>query len=287
MLEGILVKWGYQPVVTQDGIAAWDVLRKPGAPSLAALDWNMPGITGLEICRRVREQSTSNPPYIILLTARGAKADIVDGLEAGANDYVLKPYDSNELRARIRVGQRMVQLQAELNHARETLAHEAAHDALTGAFNRRAILEVLDREISRSKRSGGTFSIGIIDLDHFKRVNDTFGHPAGDGVLRSIVATLNSNLREYDCLGRYGGEEFIVIAPGSIGTKAEGLYERLCAKMASTPVACGSRTIRITASIGVAVGTGEGDCEKLLGAADAALYQAKANGRNCVVYSMA
>ena len=140
-----------------------ELLQKPDAPGLLVLDWNMPGVDGIEICRRLREKETTNPPYIILLTARGEKKDIVEGLEAGANDYVCKPYDKNELRARIRVGERMVQLQAELGHAREALIHEAMHDPLTGVFNRRAILEALDKEIARSKRSGRDFSIGLVD----------------------------------------------------------------------------------------------------------------------------
>jgi diguanylate cyclase (GGDEF)-like protein len=285
ILEAILIKWGYDPVVTNDGSAAWDVLQKPGAPNLVALDWNMPGMTGLEVCCRVREKGTSNPPYIILLTARGEKADIVEGLEAGANDYVLKPYDGDELRARIRVGQRMVELQTQLNSARDALFHEATHDSLTGVFNRRAIYEALNREFARSKRSEVPFSIGLVDLDHFKRINDTYGHQAGDEVLCAVVKILQSNLREYDCIGRYGGEEFLIVAPGSPGTKAEGLYDRLCDTIASKAVFTNSGAAGISVSIGVAGGANQKTSDSIILSADSALYRAKGEGRNRVVYS--
>jgi two-component system cell cycle response regulator len=284
ILEAVLKKWGYQPVVTTDGSAAWEILQSEDAPSLLALDWNMPGMTGLEICRRVRERRTSKPPYIILVTARGEKTDIVEGLEAGANDYVSKPYDNDELRARIRVGQRMVEIQSELNDARDALLHEAMHDSLTGVFNRRAILGALKQEIARSKRSGETFSIGLIDVDHFKQVNDTYGHQTGDEVLCALVKCVQSNLRESDSLGRYGGEEFLVIAPSSSGTKAEGLYDRLCNNIALSPVFTSSGLVVISASIGVAGGTGQVTSESVIAAADSALYRAKAEGRNRVVY---
>ena len=285
ILEGVLKKWGYQPVVASDGNAAWEVLQKPDAPSLVVLDWKMPGMDGLEVCRRVRERSTSNPPHIILLTARGDKADIVEGLEAGANDYVSKPYDNDELRARIRVGQRMVEVQSELNDARNALIHEAMHDSLTGVFNRRAILGALKQEIARSKRSEATFSIGLIDLDHFKQVNDTYGHQTGDEVLCAAVKCFQSNLREYDSIGRYGGEEFLIVAPGSNGTKTEVLYDRLCNDVALSPIFTTSGLVVISVSIGVAGGTGQVTSDSVIASADSALYRAKADGRNRVVYS--
>lgn len=285
ILEGALKKWGYQPVVTSDGSAAWELLQNPEAPILALLDWSMPGLDGLEVCRRVRARSTSKPPYIILLTARGEKADIVEGLEAGANDYISKPYDNDELRARIRVGQRMVELQSELNDARDALTHEATHDPLTGVFNRRAIFEALKKEIARSRRSAATFSIGLIDLDHFKQVNDIYGHQTGDEALCAVVKCLQSNLREYDSIGRYGGEEFLIVAPGSNGTKTEGLYERLCNNIALSPVFTSSGVVVISVSIGVAGGTGQEASDSIIAAADSALYLAKADGRNRVVYS--
>jgi diguanylate cyclase (GGDEF)-like protein len=241
---------------------------------------------GLEICRRLRESEVPNPPYVILLTARGEKGDIVKGLEAGANDYVAKPYDNEELQARIRVGQRMLEMQSRLLEARDALAHQAMHDPLTGVFNRRAILDRLGREISRAKRENGSLSVGMFDIDRFKNINDTHGHLAGDEALVAFTRCIQDGLREYDCVGRYGGEEFLVIAPGSMGLNKESLYERLRARIAESVITTNAGTVSLTVSIGVAPGTGRSTVDALLAAADAALYQAKAGGRNRVVYAV-
>jgi diguanylate cyclase (GGDEF)-like protein len=284
ILTAILKKWGHDPIITEDGNAAWDALQQPDSPKLVLLDWNMPGMEGLELCRRLRENVSSNPPYIILLTGRVEKADIVQGLEAGANDYVTKPYDREELQARIRVGQRMLDMQASLLEARNSLEYQAMHDPLTGIFNRRAILDRLKAEISRAKREGGRLSIGMCDLDHFKKVNDTCGHQAGDEALVAFTRCIQANLRDYDCVGRYGGEEFLVIAAGSRGQNEDALYERLRAKIADAVIKTKAGDISITVSIGVAPGTDQSTVETLVAAADAALYRAKANGRNRVAY---
>jgi len=285
ILTAVLKKWGFDPVVTEDGRAAWDVLQQPDAPPLILLDWNMPGMDGLEICRRLREIGSSNPPYVILLTARGEKGDIVQGLEAGATDYVSKPYDNEELQARIRVGQRMLELQSHLLEARDALAHQATHDFLTGVFNRRAIRDRLKQEILRAGREKENLSVGMLDIDHFKDINDTYGHQAGDEALLVFTQCIQGGLREYDCVGRYGGEEFLVIAPGSIGLKSENLYERLRARIAGAEIATNAGSISLTVSIGVAPGTSQSLVDVLLAAADTALYQAKAGGRNRVVYA--
>jgi len=286
ILTAILKKWGHDPVITEDGNAAWDALQQPDAPKLVLLDWNMPGMEGLELCRRLRNNESSNPPYIILLTGRVEKADIVQGLEAGANDYVTKPYDREELQARIGVGQRMLDMQASLLEARNALEYQAMHDPLTGIFNRRAILDRLKAEISRAKREGGRLSIGMCDLDHFKKVNDTCGHQAGDEALVAFTRCIQANLRAYDCVGRYGGEEFLVIAAGSKGQSEESLYERLRAKIADAVIKTKAGDISITVSIGVAPGTDQSTVETLVAAADAALYRAKANGRNRVAFAI-
>jgi diguanylate cyclase (GGDEF)-like protein len=285
ILTAVLKKWSFDPVVTEDGGAAWDVLQRPDAPRLILLDWNMPGMDGLEICRRLREIGSSDPPYVILLTARGEKGDIVQGLEAGANDYVAKPYDNEELQARIRVGQRMLELQFHLLEARDALAHQATHDFLTGVFNRRAIRDRLKQEISRAGREKESLSVGMLDIDHFKNINDTYGHQAGDEALVAFTRCIQDGLREYDCVGRYGGEEFLVIAPGSMGLNKESLYERLRARIAEAVITTNAGMMSLTASIGVAPGTGQSTVDALLAAADAALYQAKAGGRNRVVYA--
>jgi len=285
ILTAILKKWGFDPVVTEDGGKAWEVLQQPDAPRLILLDWNMPTMDGVEICRRLREIVSSNPPYVILLTARDEKGDIVQGLEAGANDYVAKPYDSRELQARIRVGQRMLEMQANLLEARDALEHQAMHDFLTGVFNRRAIRDRLKQEMARAGREKENLSIGMLDIDHFKNINDTYGHQAGDEALIAFTRRIQDGLREYDCLGRYGGEEFLVIAPRSCGSPGESLYERLRARIAGAAIATNAGSISLTVSIGVAPGTGHSNVDALLAAADAALYQAKAEGRNRVVYA--
>ena len=287
ILTAMLRKWGFDPVVAADGDAAWDLLKKPGAPRLLLLDWNMPGLDGLQVCRRVREIALRNPPYVILLTARDEKCDIVQGLEAGANDYVAKPYDKDELLARIRVGQRMLELQANLMEAREALEHQATYDALTEILNRRAVLGRLAQEISRAKRDQGNFSVGMFDIDHFKTINDTHGHLAGDEALVSFARCVQAGLRDYDIFGRYGGEEFLVIAPGSMGHDRESLYERLRARVADNTIVTPAGPLTMTVSIGVAPGTGFSTVDGLIADSDAALYRAKAEGRNRVAYAAA
>lgn len=285
ILEGVLKKWGYQTEVAVDGAVAWEALQRPDAPNLLVLDWNMPGLDGIEVCRRIRAVGASNPPYVILLTARGEKADIVKGLDAGANDYISKPYDNDELCARLRVGQRMLELQLELNQARDALAHEAMYDSLTGCLNRRAVLDVLKKELARAKRGSEKLSIGLCDIDHFKMVNDTYGHQVGDEVLREFVRCVRDNLREYDHIGRYGGEEFLIVAPGSRGLKKEGLYERLCERIAGNMVITKAGPIAVTVSIGAAGEQDSDTVDELLAAADAALYHAKKHGRNRVAFA--
>ena len=285
ILTAILKKWEFDPVAAGDGGAAWEILQQPDAPRLILLDWNMPGLDGLAVCRRLRACESRNPPYVILLTARDEKGDIVQGLEAGANDYVSKPYDNAELKARIRVGQRMLELQSHLMEARDALVHQATYDPLTEILNRRAILERLTQEISRAKREGKSLSVGMCDIDHFKVVNDHYGHQAGDEALIAFTRRIQNRLRDYDSFGRYGGEEFLVIAPGSLGHSGESLYERLRAGVADAEIPTTAGTLSLTVSIGVAPGTGLSTVDALLAVADAALYQAKAEGRNRVVYA--
>ncbi len=285
ILEAILKKWGLEPTVVSDGLAADALLELPDAPPLVLLDWNMPGLEGPEVCRRLRRRETSNPPYVILLTARGDKGDIVKGLDAGANDYVSKPYDSEELRARIGVGTRMLELQADLARARDALAYQASHDALTGLPNRRAVLESLERELARAARENGAVSVGVCDLDHFKSVNDTWGHPVGDQVLTAFARLAKGCLRAYDVVGRYGGEEFLLIAPGAQAAVESDVFERLCRTVAASPVTTDAGIVSFTVSIGVAGIRGKGCGEAVLAAADAALYRAKAEGRNRVWYA--
>ncbi len=285
MLSAVLKKWGFETIEAADGAAAWQLLEQPRAPRLLVFDWNMPEMNGLELCRRIRAIETSDPPYIILLTARSDMQDIVKGLDAGANDYVVKPYDNEELRARLGVGRRMLELQAELNRTRNALAHEASHDALTRLLNRKAILDVLNLELQRAKRTKKRLCLGMFDIDHFKTINDQFGHQVGDDVLVGFSERLTTNMRDYDSLGRYGGEEFIVVAPdGDAQMNSQAPFERLRKEIAREPFNTRAGSIKVTVSIGVTSSDGSHSMDQALAAADNALYQAKQGGRNQVVF---
>ncbi len=280
MLESLLGKWGFEVQAVTDGCRAYEALTQAGAPRLAILDWEMPGMDGVQVCRKIREIETDDPPYLIMLTSHGDRDDVVEGLDAGANDYIAKPFYRAELRARVDVGCRMLELRAQLKHARDALAYEAMHDPLTGIFNRRAILSMLRKELARAAREDKPLSVGLCDIDHFKQVNDTYGHQTGDDVLCGLVQRVQGALRSYDHFGRYGGEEFLVLVPGATGAAESNLYERLRAAVANDAIHTRSGAVAITVSIGVAEGTGEAAMDAVLAAADAALYRAKSEGRN-------
>ena len=232
VLAAVLKKQGYEVLETVNGAEAWAAVREPDAPRLVILDWMMPEMDGPEIVRRLRSLQTDRPPYVIMLTSKDEKADVIAGLDAGANDYLAKPYDAGELRARVEVGRRMVEMQTALIESREALAHQATHDPLTGLMNRRAILDQLHNELSRAGRHDYTLAIGVCDIDHFKQVNDTYGHQTGDDVLCGFTRIIQDNSRKYDLIGRYGGEEFLVITPEFGGPASEEVYERLCERVA-------------------------------------------------------
>jgi len=284
VLAGVLQKEGHEVEATVNGAEAWQALQQPGAPALVILDWTMPEMDGPEVVRRVRALETDRPPYILMLTTRGDKADIIAGLEAGANDYLAKPFDPGELRARIEVGRRMVEIQAAFIASRETLAHQATHDPLTGMLNRRAILEKLEEELARAGRHGDLLAIGMCDVDHFKQVNDTYGHQTGDDVLGGLARVLSKSLRPYDSVGRLGGEEFLVIAPVKARTDSVSLFERLCVRAAENTMTTRSGVLSVTVSIGVACAAAGSTVDQILEAADAALYRAKNEGRNRVAH---
>jgi two-component system, cell cycle response regulator len=287
LLTAMVTKWGYDPMVAEDGGEAWAALQQPDRPRLVLLDWNMPVLDGLDVCRRLRALDLPDPPYVILLTGRTEKGDLVHGLEAGANDYVAKPYNHEELQARLQVGKRTLALQARLLTTQEQLKGLAARDPLTGILNRRTILERLAEELSRAARQHGGLTVAMCDVDHFKAVNDTYGHQAGDDVLRGFTAAVQAHLRKYDIGGRYGGEEFLVIAPGVHDGGDVGLFERLCARISRVALPTTRGAISITVSIGVASADADSTVDTLLAEADAALYRAKAEGRNRVAYGPA
>ena len=214
LLERLLPTWGYEVSTATNGNEAWALLQEPERPALALLDWSMPGVQGPEICRRLRAEAREPYVYVLLLTAKHQQEDMVEAIQAGADDFVRKPFDRAELQARLWAGRRIVDMQAELARTREVLRTQALHDVLTGLWNRRAILDALERELARARRGSLPVAVALLDLDHFKRVNDTYGHAAGDSVLKEAAARMAGTVRPYDPIGRYGGEEFLVILPG-------------------------------------------------------------------------
>jgi two-component system, cell cycle response regulator len=287
ILQTWLESWGYRVMLAVDGAEAWRMLQEYQRPHLLILDWIMPGMNGVELCRRIRERDQLPYQYILLVTAKDGTQDLVDGLEAGADDYLSKPFNRSELRARLRTGQRILSLQDEQIKASERLQFQATHDGLTGTWNRNAILEVLRHECERSERGSGSTGIIMLDLDHFKKVNDTYGHVAGDQVLKEAVKRIHEVVRAYDSVGRYGGEEFLIVLPDCDKDHVEKCAERVRARIECAPIPFNGREIPVTASLGAAVvNTPLSIAKEALEAADAALYSAKNGGRNRVVIKL-
>jgi diguanylate cyclase (GGDEF)-like protein len=282
LLHATLERLGHEVVAVSDGASAIEVLLAPDAPRLAILDWMMPGMNGLEVCRAIRERASAYV-YVLLLTARDTPEDVVTGLEAGADDFLTKPFEANELRARLRSGARMLDLLTNLVEVQEALKVQATVDHLTGIWNRRMVLEQLDREVNRARHEKRPFAVAIVDVDRFKSINDTHGHRIGDVVLRFTANALKSQLRQYDFVGRFGGEEFLVLLPGCDAASARAVGERMRDFIASQQATVGADSVQVTVSVGVAVTlNGSATADALVEAADAALYRAKDGGRNRV-----
>ena len=279
MLRTLLRKWGYDAVMAHNGNEALQILEGTDAPRLAVLDWMMPGVDGVQICRRVRSTHPDPYIYILLLTARTESHDLVEGMDAGADDYLTKPFNAQELRVRIRAGRRILDLQ-------DALHRQATHDGLTGLLNRNSILNRVREEVARNHREGRPVAVLMVDIDRFKAVNDTHGHLAGDEVLREAAARMSAVARCYDGVGRYGGEEFLIVLPGCDTPSAVIQAERLREAIAATPFAIPQRDLIVTCSVGVASSARLAG-ELLVRHADEALYQAKSNGRNRVRWALA
>ncbi len=284
ILKAVLVRWGYHVTTACDGLEAWDVLAQENSPRLAVLDWMMPGLAGPEIVAKVRQEKTGPYTYLILLTGRSDRNDIVAGMEAGADDYITKPFDQHELNVRIRAGKRILDLQKRLLEAQVKLQRQATHDALTDVLNRRAIMDRLEAELNRGGRLATSVAAILVDLDHFKNINDTYGHQVGDEVLRESARRMRSVLRNYDTVGRYGGEEFLIVLSNCFGVDAQHAAERMRGILAATSVQCAGVDVAVTASFGVSVTSASCalDPDTMVYAADMALYRAKDGGRNRV-----
>jgi diguanylate cyclase (GGDEF)-like protein len=282
MLQDLLESWGYEVVLAADGHQAQHILANDDAPRLAILNCFMPGLDGLELCGLIRAHKRRYV-YTILLGAADQQSDVLKGFELGADDYLCKPFEDFELRARIKVGERILRSHEELAEARESLQFLASHDPLLRLWNRRAILDLLSKELSRADRLQTPLCVFFIDLDSFKRVNDSYGHLVGDDVLRSAAEKMSGAVREYDHVGRFGGEEFLVVLPNCNAEMAQEVAERVRQRIGDEPIVIAPVKVNVTASIGVAQWRAGQGFRDLIHRADQAMYRAKNNWRNRVV----
>jgi len=283
LLEKILQRSGYDVIAVENGRQAAEQLCQPDGPRLALLDWMMPELDGPGVCREVRRHRKLSYVHMILLTSKESKQHIVQGLQSGADDYVVKPCDPQELEARLRTGLRILELEDQLVEAREDMRFKASHDPLTGLFNRGVIMDLLGRELARTHREQGCTTMLLGDVDHFKKVNDAYGHAAGDDVLREVARRLLSSVRSYDFVGRFGGEEFLIVLNNCNASFAFARAEQIRKAVANSPVQTSRGPVAVTMSFGVlsSADWGVRPVEELLHETDLALYASKAAGRNC------
>jgi diguanylate cyclase (GGDEF)-like protein len=287
LMRRILEKFGYEVIVAEDGRRAAEILSQPDGPRLALVDWMMPELDGISLCREVRSHQTDDSYiYILLLTSKQNSEDVVIGLEAGADDYITKPCQPAELRARLHTGRRILSLEQNLIEAREEMRFRATRDALTMLWNRSSILSLTRDELQRSARDRTPLSILLCDVDHFKSINDNYGHLIGDLVLQELSNRLTSAVRNYDAVGRYGGEEFLILLSDCSQADVEARCEDIRIAVGSAPIKTTDGTVKASISIG-AVTCGYADAnlpiDRILARADRALYRAKAEGRNRTV----
>lgn len=290
LMERMLQKSGYEVVTADNGQEAARILSRVGGPRLALIDWMMPGLDGPNVCRVIRDRHDDSYVYMVLLTSKQSSGDVVQGLEAGADDYLTKPCHPAELRARLHTGRRVLQLEDKLVEAREKMRFKATHDSLTLLWDRGGILSLLQSELSRSAREYSPVSLLLCDVDHFKRVNDTYGHQVGDEVLQEVSKRLKDAVRSHDAVGRYGGEEFLIVM-GATGTiELQERAEQIRSAISCLPFLTAYGMLEISISIGAITIEGWNksvSIEPFLKDVDDALYRAKAAGRDRVIYTVA
>lgn len=288
LMERILQQSAYEVISVENGRQAVHELAREGGPRLALIDWMMPELDGPNVCREVRNRHDDLYVYILLLTSKESSEDIVKGLEAGADDYLTKPCHPAELRARLHTGRRILQLEDKLVEAREEMRFKATHDALTSLWDRGAILALLRSELSRSGRSRSPVSLLLCDIDHFKKINDKYGHQTGDEVLEEVSTRLLDGVRSHDAVGRYGGEEFLILLNGCNSEDLRDRAEDIRGSISRFPVSTTHGPIGVSISMG-AITIEDWNTsipiEQFLKQADMALYRAKAAGRNRVDYA--
>jgi two-component system, cell cycle response regulator len=280
-----LRRGGHDVTACEDGDDAWRrATAEDGDHDMMILDWMMPGIDGLELCRRIRRRTDRPYVYLIVMTVKGSPEDVVAGLDAGADDYLVKPFSWEELDARVRAGGRIVDLQNRLILAQDALRVQAMQDPLTRIMNHGAIMDSLLKEVARAHRESTPLSIILGDLDDFKRINDEYGHVVGDHVLVEVAKRMRSCLRPYDSVGRYGGEEFLTVLPSTEPEAALALAERIRSTISSDAIRVDGTDVSVTISQGVTVWADPHPIpgERLIQAADRALYAVKHAGRNGV-----
>ena len=287
LIGRLLAEWGFGFTLAKDGKEAWNLLDTGGTPKLALLDWVLPEVDGIELCRRLRARSDDKPyTYTILLTGKNERREMLQAMDAGADDFLAKPFNPLELKARLMAGKRIVDLHGKLETANKALLISASHDFLTGLWNRAEIVAFLRRELGRAQRDRNPIGIVLVDVDNFKNINDTLGHETGDSVLIEIAQRLSAGLRPYDGVGRYGGEEFLLVAPGcDLGTTVQRANQ-IREAIADQPILTRCGGTHITASMGVTVAQSSTDEAFILRLADQALYQAKHRGRNRVEHAL-
>jgi two-component system, cell cycle response regulator len=285
LLSVLLRQHSYDVIEAMDGQTAWDMLQKDTIP-LVLTDWVMPQMHGPELIRKIRAANFPHYTYIILLTARTAHQDLVDGLTSGADDYLVKPFDSDEMNARLQIAERILGLETKLRETLDQMKILALKDSLTGILNRRAIIEAAEIELERAHRQNTSLSLLMVDLDHFKSINDHFGHAAGDRALKLVVEEILNKLRPYDQVGRWGGEEFLIVLPNTESEEAFQIADRLRVYIAESEMDLEVGEMqKLTMTLGV-TSTSLGNnlnLDLLVKQADVALYLAKNNGRNRVV----
>ena len=291
MLETMLTRWGHQVVLAETGTQALTRLKEQGGPSLAIVEKDLEGQGGLEICQQIRDKTESSHIYIIFVLDQDGGQGVMEAIQAGADDFLSRPLDADEIMLGLRTAKRILELQEELKRAQDAIRYQTTHDPLTGLANRTEVIATVGREVSRMRREKIPLGVILEGIDGLKGINDTYGHAAGDAVLRETVRRIRTVVRPYDTIGRYTGEEFLVVVPGCDVKAAVTQADRLRAAVAQGGMdisECGKFSgthdgkLQVTLSLGVAEGRPDVEAGALLREVEAAVNRAKLAGQNRV-----